>query len=170
VRDVKCDVLGKDGIEAVDEECAARTNCALPTMRYNAAQVASVLGGLGYSVGVRYGNTFLQYRPGLIDTTRDLLPVIVKDAARPHLHYVNGSVGLPWASFSGDFAARCAICVAGHDDRKYYEYFNDRRPYALPAWSGALISKPAAFGLNNGWAKYRQVDKGHLPKYQKGEF
>ncbi len=113
---------------------------------------------------------FLQYWPGLIDTTRDLLPVIGKDHTRQHIHYVGGSVGLPWAAFAGDFAARAAIGTATADEKLFYEYFTDRRNFALPTWSAKLITKPAEFALNNWWAKYRQVDKGDKARYRRREF
>ena len=54
---------------------------------------------------------FIQFWPGLIDATRDLLPIIVRPPDQPHLHFVLGSVGLPWAAFSGSFAARNSACT-----------------------------------------------------------
>jgi gamma-glutamylputrescine oxidase len=39
--------------------------------------------------------------PGLIDTTRDLLPIIVKPPNQPHLQFILGIVGLPWGHFCG---------------------------------------------------------------------
>ncbi len=113
---------------------------------------------------------FIQYWPGLIDTSRDLLPVIVKDPRAPNLHFVFGVVGLPWASFCGDFLARDILSIAAADEKKYYEYFCDRRYFFLPSGLSKLIGKPLLYAINNGWAKYYQVDKNHLPKYKKGEF
>lgn len=113
---------------------------------------------------------FIQYWPGLIDTTRDLLPTIVRDIANPHIHFILGVVGLPWASFCGDFAARNILGEASEDSHKYYEYFTDRRYFALPVWLDNLIGKPLVFALNNGWAKYYQKDTGHLPKEKKNDF
>ncbi len=113
---------------------------------------------------------FIQYWPGLIDTTRDLLPVIVKDNVAPHLHFIFGVVGLPWASFCGDFIGRDILGKARADEKRYYEYFSDRRNFFLPSNLGKLIGKPLLFSINNGWAKYYQVDKNRLPKFEKGEF
>ena len=50
--------------------------------------------------------SFIQFWPGLIDTTRDLLPIIVKPPTQPHLQFILGIVGLPWAAFAGSFAAQ----------------------------------------------------------------
>jgi len=52
---------------------------------------------------------FIQYWPGLIDTTRDLFPTVLRDERAPWIHFVLGCVGLPWAAFCGDFVARHAL-------------------------------------------------------------
>jgi gamma-glutamylputrescine oxidase len=70
---------------------------------------------------------FIQFWPGLIDATRDLLPIIVRPPENPHLHFVLGSVGLPWAAFAGSFTARNVLGEAGEDYDKYYRYFSNRR-------------------------------------------
>lgn len=113
---------------------------------------------------------FIQYWPGLIDTTRDLLPTIVRDASNQRIHFILGVVGLPWASFCGDFVARNILGEADEDCHKYYEYFTDRRYFAFPVWLEQLLGKPMVFALSNGWAKYYQKDLHHLPKEKKKEF
>lgn len=113
---------------------------------------------------------FVQYWPGLIDTTRDLLPTVVRDKANRDLHFVLGVVGLPWASFCGQFVAENILGTATQDDQKYYEYFSDRRYYVLPSWLGRIVGKPILFAMNNGWAKYFQKDVHHTFNPQKGEF
>jgi gamma-glutamylputrescine oxidase len=114
--------------------------------------------------------TFVQFWPGLIDTTRDLLPIIVKPPGQPHLQFILGIVGLPWAAFAGSFAARNALGVADEDYRKYYPYFSNRRHFALPSGLARIIGKPMLFSLNNGWAKFRQVDTHRRPAELKDEF
>jgi gamma-glutamylputrescine oxidase len=59
---------------------------------------------------------FIQYWPGRIDTTRDLLPTIVREEKTPWLHFVLGCVGLPWATFCGDFVARHSLASESWDD------------------------------------------------------
>ncbi len=113
---------------------------------------------------------FIQYWPGLIDTTRDLLPTIVRDASNPRIHFILGVVGLPWASFCGDFVARNILGTADEDSHKYFEYFTDRRYFAIPVWVEHLLGKPVVFACSNGWAKYYQKDLQHLPKEKKKEF
>jgi gamma-glutamylputrescine oxidase len=108
---------------------------------------------------------FIQFWPGLIDTTRDLLPVVVRGRPHDYLHFILGVVGLPWASFCGSFAARNVLGTASADDHRYYRYFSDRRRFFLPTSLERIIGKPLLFAINNGWAKYYQVDRrNRLPE------
>ena len=99
---------------------------------------------------------FLQYWPGLIDMTRDLFPTVLRDERAPWVHFVLGSVGLPWAAFCGDFAARHTLDGGAQEDDIYYRYFRPDRPFLMPLWSERLLGKPIVFSLNNIWAKYYQ--------------
>lgn len=114
--------------------------------------------------------TFIQYWPGLIDTTRDLLPVIAKPPTQPHLQFILGIVGLPWAAFAGSFAARNILGTGDEDYKKYYPYFSNRRHFMLPSGLAKVIGKPAVFSLSNGWAKFYQVDTHRKPVPMEGEF
>ena len=102
---------------------------------------------------------FIQYWPGLIDTTRDLFPTVLRDPRAPWVHYVPGCVGLPWAAFCGDFAARHALDTGGQADHRYYRYFAPDRPFLVPLGTERLLGKPLVFSINNAWAKYYQVDR-----------
>jgi gamma-glutamylputrescine oxidase len=91
------------------------------------------------------GLHFVQYWPGLIDTTRDLLPTIVRDAEQPHVHFAFGIVGLPWASFCGDFLGRVVLGEAHEDEIKYFSYFSDRRYFFLPTSLQRFVGKAVVF-------------------------
>lgn len=113
---------------------------------------------------------FIQFWPGLIDATRDLLPIIVRPPEQPHLHFVLGAVGLPWAAFAGSFAARNVLGEADEDYKKYYRYFSNRRHFVLPSGLVNIIGKPLMFSLSNAWAKFYQVDHHRKHDEMKGEF
>jgi gamma-glutamylputrescine oxidase len=102
--------------------------------------------------------SFMQFWPGQIDATRDLLPVIEKPRELPHVRFILGCVGIPWATFCGSFAARNVLGEADEDYKKYFNYFSNRRSFALPSSLGRVIGKPILFSLSNAWAKFRQVD------------
>jgi gamma-glutamylputrescine oxidase len=101
---------------------------------------------------------FIQYWPGRIDTTRDLLPTIMREESKPWLHFVLGCVGLPWATFCGDFVARHVFDSSSCNDHHYYNYFNPGRKFFLPLWLEKILGKQLVFSINNGWAKYYQID------------
>ena len=102
---------------------------------------------------------FIQFWPGQIDTTRDLLPTIVRPKDQPHLRFIFGCVGIPWATFTGSFAARNVLGDADEDYAKYFNYFSNERYFWLPSSLGNVIGKPMLFSLSNSWAKFKQVDK-----------
>ena len=101
---------------------------------------------------------FAQYWMGRIDMTRDLLPTVLKDPSTPWVHRVLGCVGLPWATFCGDFVARQILARKETGDEKYYRYFDVDRRFLIPIWAERIIGKRLAFPVNNAWAKYRQKE------------
>ncbi len=103
--------------------------------------------------------SFMQFWPGQIDMSRDLLPVIARPRELPHVRFILGCVGIPWATFCGSFAARMVLGEADDDYRKFFNYFSNQRHFPLPISLGKVIGKPILFSLSNAWAKFRQVDK-----------
>ena len=101
--------------------------------------------------------SFIQFWPGLIDTTRDLLPIIVRSPQQRHVQYILGVVGLPWASFSGSFAARSILNDAGVDYKKYYRYFSNRRYFFLPSGLGNFVGKPNCLSLQQLSYVFRSI-------------
>jgi hypothetical protein len=91
---------------------------------------------------------FIQFWPGLIDTTRDLLPIIAKPPTAPYLQFILGVVGLPWASFAGSFAAQNILGTSGEDYKKYYRYFSNRRHFSPAVWIGEDYRQATGFFPN----------------------
>ncbi len=147
---------------------------ALSTFSHNDVTSPSIIEGVIKRFKKRFPYlddvTFLQYWPGRIDCTRDLMPTVVRDSQAPWIHVVLGCVGLPWATFCGDFAARHVLNTEAQDDHKFYRYFTDDRAFLIPTWAEKIAGKQLVFSLNNVWAKYYQVDQGHDPEYRKGQF
>jgi gamma-glutamylputrescine oxidase len=106
---------------------------------------------------------FIQYWMGRIDMTRDLLPTVLKEPSAPWVHHVLGCVGLPWATFCGDFVARQVLAENEAGDEKYYNYFDVNRTFLVPIWLEKILGKRIAFPINNAWAKYHQVDANRNP-------
>ncbi len=77
----------------------------------------------------------------------------------PHVRFIFGAVGIPWAAFTGSFTARNILGVADEDYQKYFNYFSNERKFSLPSSLGKIIGKPVLFSMTNSWAKFYQVDK-----------
>ena len=103
---------------------------------------------------------FRQFWMGRIDMTRDLMPTVLREERSPWVQYVLGCVGLPWATFCGDFAARHVLSDRTRDDHRFYRYFGADRPFLVPLWAEKVLGKRLSFVLNQFYAKYRQVDGG----------
>lgn len=117
-----------------------------------------VLKGIKETIPSLRSLRFIQYWQGRIDMTRDLIPTVLVDPEHPWAHFVLGCVGLPWATFCGNFAARNVIDDKEIDNEKYYQYFSPNRKFLLPVWLERVIGKRIVFTVNNAWAKYRQKD------------
>ena len=114
--------------------------------------------------------SFIQFWPGQIDASRDLLPIIARPPEHPHLRFILGCVGIPWATFCGSFTARSILGEADEDYDKYFNYFSSQRHFALPSSLGRIIGKPLLFSLTNSWAKFYQVDTLRQSDKAKKEF
>lgn len=101
----------------------------------------------------------MQYWPGRIDCTRDLIPTIATDPKSPWVHFVLGCVGLPWATYCGSHAALQAIDAPELQAKREYDFFNAERPFLFPLGLEKVLGRQLVFSLNNTWAKYYQVDK-----------
>ncbi len=52
---------------------------------------------------------FSYYWSGLIDVTKDLVPIVDYDPKNKSIQYVMGCAGLNWAAYCGDYAARRVV-------------------------------------------------------------
>ncbi|RJQ22489.1 FAD-binding oxidoreductase [Candidatus Woesearchaeota archaeon] len=99
---------------------------------------------------------FIQYWPGHIDTTKDLLPIVDTAPYAPHVTFVAGCVGLPWAAASGIQAAERALTSKKNE---YTPYLSMNRTFLIPQSVQRVLGKPISFALNNAWSKYFQTDR-----------
>lgn len=95
---------------------------------------------------------FIQYWPGRIDTTKDIMPIVDTLPDAKHVQYVLGCVGLPWAAWCGSYAARRLIdkslCYP------YCRFLSVDRSFFLPGWFQKIFGKMLAFSLGAAHAKY----------------
>ena len=91
------------------------------------------------------GLEFAAYWPGLIDVTRDLMPVADADPARPHIFFIFGCAGLPWAAWCGDHIAGRIGGASATDVASLLRW--DRPPF-VPDALQSILGKPASFALD----------------------
>jgi gamma-glutamylputrescine oxidase len=100
---------------------------------------------------------FSAYWPGLIDVTRDLMPVADADPDRPHIFFIFGCAGLPWAAWCGDHIAGRIGGAATTDVASLLRW--NRRPF-IPDALQNVLGKPASFALDflaiKRGARYRE--------------
>ena len=88
---------------------------------------------------------FAAYWPGLIDVTRDLMPVADEDPDRPRVFFIFGCAGLPWAAWCGDHIAARIGGVRTTNVASLLRW--GRRPF-VPDTLQRILGKPASFALD----------------------
>lgn len=93
--------------------------------------------------------SFRQYWPGLIDITKDLMP-IVEYKKSEKIAYVMGCPGLPWAAFAGNHAASMILNKAPD----YSEFLGMNRKFFISDTIQLITGKIPAFAISNLHALY----------------
>ncbi|HIH15370.1 MAG: FAD dependent oxidoreductase [archaeon GW2011_AR17] len=99
--------------------------------------------------------TFEYYWPGQIDITKDIMPIVDYDPEDKNKIFVLGNPGLPWAAFSGGYAAALAL---GKKD-VWKNYLGMDRKFFIPDEVQFFLGKIPSFAINNVYSKYYQVDE-----------
>jgi gamma-glutamylputrescine oxidase len=87
--------------------------------------------------------------PGLIGVSKDLVPLVGQDAARPTISFVSGATGLAWAAALGRYVAD--RIVAGRSD--FDAEFDPGRSFVIGPSVQRIMGKPGAFALSHGIVK-----------------
>ena len=91
------------------------------------------------------GVEFVSYWPGLIDVTRDLMPVADADPTRSNVFFIFGCAGLPWAAWCGNYIAGRVGGAATPDVASLMRW--DRPPF-IPNALQKVLGKTATFALD----------------------
>lgn len=88
--------------------------------------------------------------PGLIGVSKDFLPLAGRRAGSPHVFYIGGAAGLPWAAALGIYIAdKIVNKVSDFDD-----LFTAERTFPIRRGIQTLLRKPLTFALSHGKVKY----------------
>lgn len=88
--------------------------------------------------------------PGLIGVSKDFVPIAGESKETPGLYFAGAGAGLPWSAALGNYVAEKII--SGRNDFDYV--FSEKRKFTIQGWVQKLITKPIAFALSHGFAKY----------------
>jgi gamma-glutamylputrescine oxidase len=88
---------------------------------------------------------FEYFWPGLIGTTRDIMPLATIIPKKPHVYYISGAAGLPWASALGRLSFERLI----NNNTDFDEFFTQKRKYTLGNWFQAIFGKRITFAISN---------------------
>lgn len=88
---------------------------------------------------------FEMYWPGLIDVTRDLLPIADVDPESPSQYFVMGCAGLPWAAWCGDEVARR---FSGERSTEAARFFRWDHHGLVPNLLQMALGKPVSFTID----------------------
>ena len=89
---------------------------------------------------------FPYYWNGLIDVTKDLIPIVDYDPKNKSIQYVMGCAGLPFAAFCGDYAARRLLDEKTED---YSKYLGINRRFFISEGLQQFLGKPLSFLLSH---------------------
>ncbi|MBS3093920.1 FAD-binding oxidoreductase [Candidatus Pacearchaeota archaeon] len=90
---------------------------------------------------------FTHYWAGLIDVTKDLVPIVDYDNKNKSMQYVMGCAGLNWAAFCGDYAARRILDPKNTEDLT--EFLGLNRKYFLPDFFQNIFGKKITFAISH---------------------
>lgn len=97
---------------------------------------------------------FEYYWPGQIDITKDIMPIVDYDPKNKDVQFVLGNPGLPWAAFSGTYAAE-RFLGKGKD---WSRYLGMHRTFFISDEMQMFLGKIPSFAINNLYSKYFQKD------------
>ena len=98
---------------------------------------------------------FEYYWPGQIDITKDIMPLVDYDPKNKNIQFILGNPGLPWAAFSGTYAAE-RFLGKGKD---WSKYLGMKRKFFISDEMQFFLGKIPSFAINNVYSKYFQKDE-----------
>ncbi len=90
---------------------------------------------------------FTHYWSGMIDVTKDLVPIVDYDRKNKSIQYALGCAGLNWAAYCGDYIARRAINPKNTEDLK--EFLGMHRKFYFSELFQKIFGKRITFALSH---------------------
>lgn len=92
---------------------------------------------------------FISYWAGLIDISKDFMPIVDFDENNKNIFYILGNAGLPWATHLGIYAAKRLLDENAKDSKVYEKYFKAKRKFFISDFIQKFITKILSFLISN---------------------
>lgn len=119
----------------------------LPKRRYSSSVIESFIKNLKKAFPEIDDVEFNDYWSGLIDVTKDLVPIADYDEKNRSIQYAMGCAGLNWAAYCGDYLARRAIDEKGTEDLS--EFLGSKRKFFVSDEVQKVLGKRVSFFINH---------------------
>lgn len=90
---------------------------------------------------------FTHYWSGMLDVTKDLVPIVDYDKRNNSIQYAMGCAGLNWAAYCGDYLARRAMNPGKSEDLS--EFLGANRKFFTGDFFQSIFGKKIAFALSH---------------------
>lgn len=97
---------------------------------------------------------FVSYWAGLIDISKDMMPIADFDEDNKNIFYVLGNAGLPWATHLGIYAAKKLLNENVKNTKDYEKFFKAKRKFFISDFVQRLITKILSFLISNLHTEY----------------
>ena len=119
----------------------------LPRYHHNPKIIESFIDNLKSNFPEIEDVEFPFYWSGLIDVTKNLVPIADYDKSNKSIQYVMGCAGLNWAAYCGDYAARRALNPKGTEDLS--KFLGANRKFFTPDWTTKVFGKRISFAISH---------------------
>lgn len=118
-----------------------------PRPTYSPRVISSFIERLKKSFPAIKDVAFNYYWSGMIDVTKDFVPIVDYDRKNRSVQYVMGCAGLNWAAYCGDYAARRVIDPQGAEDLS--EFLRARREFTVSTGWQKILGKRLSFFISH---------------------
>ena len=119
----------------------------LPKYNYSPEVIKSFINKLQKAFPTINDIHFTHYWSGLIDATKDLVPIVDYDKRNKSIQYALGCVGLNWAAFCGDYLARKVLDPKNTENLA--EFLGSNRKFYFEDFFQKIFGKRITFALSH---------------------
>jgi len=121
----------------------------LPYYKYSPKVIVSFINKLKKAFPIIEDVDFNYYWAGMLDVTKDLVPIVDYDTSNKSIQYAIGCAGLNWAAYCGDYMAGRVVDPQGTKDLS--EFLGAGRKFWVSESIQRILGKRISFFLNHAY-------------------